>query len=149
MLLAIVFGICLVSLPGNCPTSQKDKDDIAVRLTGVWVVTAETVNGSVSTSEEIKGLSVVVKENNIIFRGTAVQGEATWSVDTSKRPCHIDFTFTNEPLKGEKRSGIVKLDGDTLTLCIDTTGKSRPERFESPAGSKFLLHVHRREKKEK
>ena len=153
MFAAAIFGLSLASAPHLFSAVQKDKEkdlkDIKRQLEGVWIVTAEMFNGSEAARDELKGLSVFVKGNTITFRGSTVRGEATWTVDTSKNPCHIDITFTSEPLKGEKKLGILKLDGDAMTLCVDASGKGRPDRFESPAGSEYMLHVHRRDKKEK
>jgi uncharacterized protein (TIGR03067 family) len=55
-----------------------------------------------------------------------------YEIDTSKDPAHIDFIFerTDPKINSWKLRGIFKVEGDTLTLCLDLTAKeSRPNEF--------------------
>jgi uncharacterized protein (TIGR03067 family) len=45
---------------------------------------------------------------------------------------------------GGPRPGIVAVKGDRLELCVSGGGKSRPEKFASEAGSRYILYLMQR-----
>ena len=45
-------------------------------------------------------------------------------------------------------TGIVKIEGDTMTLCHSRNGDDRPTKFESPERTTIILIVMKRVKKE-
>ena len=47
---------------------------------------------------------------------------------------------------GKTLLGIVKVDGDALTIAFAEPGKERPTKFESAAGSGVVLAVHKKAK---
>jgi uncharacterized protein (TIGR03067 family) len=74
---------------------------------------------------------------------------ATYKVDAKKSPAEIDII----PPVGKDEptiQGIFKIDGDTLTICITGgQGGERPTKFESPEGSRTMLMILKRAKRDK
>ena len=73
--------------------------------------------------------------------------EATFKVDATKKPKHIDLILMTDPKdKGLKIQAIYQLDGDSLTLCYklpppeakNTTLTERPTEFTSAKGGLLL-----------
>src|SRR5262249_54455282 len=54
-----------------------------------------------------------------------------YKIDASKSPSAIDMDIKDGPVKEGKAVGIIALDGDTLKLCYDPMGVTRPTKFES------------------
>jgi hypothetical protein len=50
------------------------------------------------------------------------------------------------PHKGTVMLGIYEIDADTLKVCFDPEGKTRPREFKSAPGSKNFVNVHKRVK---
>jgi uncharacterized protein (TIGR03067 family) len=58
-------------------------------------------------------------------------------IDWTQSPVHIDFMPKQ---RGGKMMGILKMEGDQLTVCINTGGGPRPTVFSTPD---LLLNYHR------
>jgi uncharacterized protein (TIGR03067 family) len=55
---------------------------------------------------------------------------ATFVIDTSRKPCTIEMVSTS-PKKGEKASGIIEMDGDTVRICYALPGGKEPLLFKT------------------
>jgi uncharacterized protein (TIGR03067 family) len=130
----------------------KDKDvPKELSIVGEWV----------GEKAEFGGMNLPVPDGGINFSFTA-DGKMTiregtrptpdagsYTIDTKKNPAEIDLI----PAPGKKEptvQAIVKVDGDTMTLCFargpgGTT--TRPAKFESPAGSQTVVITLKRVKK--
>lgn len=70
----------------------------------------------------------------------------TYTIDTTKSPITIDLKPKGGTYDGKTLLGIVKVDGDTLTIAFAEPGKDRPKAFESKEGSGVVLAVHKKAK---
>ena len=61
------------------------------------------------------------------------------SSDLSAKPKALDITGTEGPNKGKKIPAIYERNGDTLRVCYDLSGKSRPAEFKTTAGTRLFL----------
>jgi uncharacterized protein (TIGR03067 family) len=58
----------------------------------------------------------------------------------------MDITGTDGPNKGKTILAIYERDGDTLRVCYDLSGKSRPTEFKTETGTQLFLVTYKREK---
>jgi uncharacterized protein (TIGR03067 family) len=58
----------------------------------------------------------------------------------------MEITGTAGPNKGKTFSAIYELQGDTLKICYDLTGKARPTEFKSKAGTQLFLATYKKVK---
>src|SRR5262245_22315601 len=91
-------------------------------MAGGWKVVEATVAGKAfkATLNGERGGKFVEELWMVIFKGDSffyisrddgrIKGSATFKVDTSKKPMHIDVTASDGPDKGQTNLGIYKLD---------------------------------------
>lgn len=70
----------------------------------------------------------------------------TYALDATKAPTAIDLKPKGGTYDGKTLLGIVKVDGDTMTIAFAEPGKDRPTAFESKAGSGVVVAVHKKAK---
>jgi uncharacterized protein (TIGR03067 family) len=82
-------------------------------------------------------------ETAFIINGEISQGDgltANVVIDWTQTPVHIDF---RPKQRGGKMMGILKMEGDHLTVCIRTGGDGRPTGF---ANGDLLINYNRMRK---
>ena len=139
-LIVAVVVLVLHSLHSAMGQEKTDLD----RLQGSWKTTKIEVEGKPPPREFVEKGKFVFKGNTVsIFQGDEVMEEATFVLDSGKKPPTIDLTATVGPGKGKITYGIYRLEGDTLTLCI---GDKRPSEFKGQ-GTAGLLQFKRAKSK--
>jgi len=118
-------------------------DDKADPTAGTWVVESVTRDGK--ADDALKGASRVHDAGKYTL--TPAGGKATtgtYTVDAGKSPVTIDMKPDAGRYKGKTLLGIVKTDGEHLTICFAEPGKDRPTAFEARDG--WVLAVHKKAK---
>jgi uncharacterized protein (TIGR03067 family) len=127
-----------------------DEPVTAKQIIGSWNCASATIDGRPLGEETVKQLRLTLTADRYKSqRGDQVLFDSTYTLDTSKTPATIDMIGTEGELKGKSAPGIVKLDGDVLTMCYVMPGKERPTAFDSqPQSGAFLVVWKRAEKLE-
>ncbi len=150
---SLLAGICPRAGAGDAKATAV-KEDLK-KLEGTWIVASREANGKDAPSEQSKG-TVLFKADKVSLCGPdgEVIGEATITIDPTRKPKHIDLTITKgtgdfKKYEGKKSLGIYELDGDTLKACWTLYGaeRERPDAFATKPDSGLLLVHYKREKK--
>jgi len=128
MLLLTTLFIALPDRPN--PTPKKEAPPtLHQQILGDWVVVRLTIGEGKDAPirDDARILRFGPKEIEILINGVAQANEtADYTLDTNKTPPSFDLSPRSG--KGMKIEGIVKVEGDTLTLCI-SPGGNRPTTF--------------------
>lgn len=119
--------------------SGQEKTD-AARIQGSWKTIKVEVEGKPPPPEFVEKGKFLFEGNKVsIFHDDKVMEEATFVLDSAKKPSTIDLTATAGPGKGKIMYGIYRIEGNTLTLCI---GDKRPSEFKGQ-GTAGLIQLKR------
>jgi uncharacterized protein (TIGR03067 family) len=114
---------------------------------GVWLPSSAEIAGKKFPDEVRKTIKLVVKGD----RYTVTVGErvdkGTVKRHPSTKPKGMDITGTDGPNKGKTILAIYELDGDTLRVCYDLSGKGRPTGFMTKEGTQLYLVTYKRQKR--
>lgn len=124
-------------------TAAQDKNDPTL---GKWTLESLVRDGK--AEDALKGATRTHDGGKYSILSKSATGpiQGTYTVDATKSPMAIDMKPASGQFKDKTLSGIVKVDGDTMTIAFAAPGKDRPTTFESKAGSGVTLAVHKKAK---
>jgi len=116
-------------------------------MQGTWRPAAAELAGSKFPEEVRKSITLVVEGDRYMVTAGATADKGTIKLDPSAKPKALDITGTDGPNKGKTFLAIYELDGDTLRICYDLSGKSRPAEFKTKPETQLFLVTYQREKR--
>lgn len=136
--LTLVLSIALAASGGD----GKAGDSIQ----GTWLPSTATLGGAMFPDEVRKTIKLMVKDDRYTVTVGKVVDEGTVKLIPGDKPKAMDITCTDGPNKGKTILAIYEREGDTLRICYDLSGKSRPTEFKSREGTQLFLVTYKREK---
>ena len=128
-------------LAAPAPDKKDPTKEDQEKIQGTWKVESGEFGGAKNPDELLKIQLVFSGEKIVSKSGDAEKKKGTFQLDATPKIKTIDFRTDDQLVHG-----IYKLDGDTLTICLDESGEARPAEFVSKAGSKVALVVLKRVK---
>lgn len=128
---------------------KKDENKAASTLEGGYTLVSGEKDGKVIPPERIKGS--IVKFTGKVIVGTDKDKKeffaSTYTLDTSKKPWVITMKSTSP--KEATAMGIIKKDGDTLTIAYALPGTATPTEFKTKENQHlFVLKAMGKDEKE-
>jgi len=136
-------AFALVVSCSSAAWSDDAKDDT---LEGTWLPSAAELGGKKFPDEVRKSIKLVVKDNKYTVTVGAGVDQGTVKLNPTAKPKALDITGTDGPNKGKTILAIYERNGDTLRICYDLSGKSRPAEFKTTAGTRLFLVEYKRQK---
>jgi uncharacterized protein (TIGR03067 family) len=125
-------------------SNADDKDSKA--LNGVWLPQSGEFAGNKFPDEILKTIKLEIKDGTYTVTAGKEVDKGTAKIDAAKKPKEMDISGTDGPNKGKSFPAIYELDGDTLKICYDLSGKERPKEFKSELGTMTFLVTYKRVK---
>lgn len=115
-------------------------------LAGTWLPETAELGGKKFPDEIRKTIKLVVKDNKYTATVGKQADKGAIKFNATKKPKELDITGTDGPNKGKTIQAIYERNGDTLRICYDLSGKSRPAEFKTTEGTQLFLVTYKREK---
>jgi uncharacterized protein (TIGR03067 family) len=141
---------CLLAVILACSTHWANAKQSEGPLEGIWTVSEIVFHGH-SMKNRIAGTRFDISDNTLVIDPADLDNplysrqKVALSVSTDGEINRIETRNLDGSLEGLSRSGIWKIEGDTLTFCIPTNADAdRPDAFVSTQESKNALYIMRR-----
>ncbi len=144
----LLVPLMMIAVPDRPDPAPKEKaKPLQEQVLGEWRLVKSTVGGREDNEKAGTLLVVTSTELHIHEKGERNPGEdASYRLDADKKPAAIDLVPKRDG--NQKIEGILRVEGDTLTLCFPHAGRgSRPTEFVSPNNSQVALMQFQRVKK--
>jgi uncharacterized protein (TIGR03067 family) len=136
------FAFALILAFGPIARSEEAKVE---SIDGVWRPSAAEVGGKPFPDEVRKAIKLELKGDQYTVTVADKIDRGTCKVNSSSKPKTLDITGTEGPNKGRTFLAIYELNGDTLRVCYDLSGKARPTEFISKPDPSSFLATYKRE----
>jgi uncharacterized protein (TIGR03067 family) len=141
-LAVIAVSLWVRDVPASCFLQDDAARQFKGSLQGRWQMISRNENGTPSDAALINNRSITfVGDKYLVKDGEKVIAEPNFTVDLTKTPAWVEVTHST----GDSASGIIKLEGDILTICVGL-GSPRPNEFKSEPGDARLLMAFKRVK---
>ena len=120
-------------------------DTVPGPIDGAWVPASAELAGQ-PDMDDVRSLKLVIKGNQYTVTVGPVVDAGTLKLDPAASPKSIDISGTDGPNKGKTFLAIYERAGDTLRICYDLSGKSRPVEFKTLPGTQLFLVTYKSEK---
>jgi uncharacterized protein (TIGR03067 family) len=141
----VVF-VLVLSLSAATTVCGDDKDDVK-NMEGTWLAATAELAGAPFPDKIRQSMKLILKGDRYTVFVGKMPDQGTCKVDASKKPKALDITGTDGPNKGKTFLAIYELNGDTLKVCYDLSGKQRPAEFMTRADTQLFLVTYQMEKR--
>jgi uncharacterized protein (TIGR03067 family) len=115
-------------------------------LQGTWTVVSYEDGGG--ALEKMVGATVIFDGDKMTFKDKQGEQSGPFRLDPAKKPKQIDFLPSKEEEERKIDVGIYVLQGDTLTISLNSKSAGRPTQFDTQKDNfNHKLVVLKREKK--
>jgi len=134
----LMVGVLLVS--GAIAPAARGADD-AKGLQGTWTaVKTELAGESVNWT-----VTLTIEDDKYTVLANGKPDKGTCKIDAAAQPGKMAVTGgEGGPNAGKTFLAIYELDGDTLRICYDLSGKRHPETFATQKGTPLYLVTYKR-----
>jgi uncharacterized protein (TIGR03067 family) len=141
-----ILCICIAMILFTAAARSQDAADERKLLQGTWLPTAAELSENPFDEPTLKMMKLGVEADKYnVTVGMAIDRGIT-RIDPAAKPKTMDIIGTDGPNKGRTFLAIYELNGDTLRVCYDLTGKVRPTEFKTKKGEPLFLATYKRAK---
>ena len=134
----LVSAAALASVASDAPDSKA--------IEGTWTPVKAELGGQALPDSVLKAISLKLHNGQYEVSVSGQPDKGTYAIDASAKPKSMIITGTDGPNKGKTFPAIYELEGESLRICYDLSGKQLPIEFKTGAGTKLYLVTYNRRK---
>lgn len=127
------------------PVNFRQTADEKKKVEGTWILMTAELNGRKMSDEGFKDTQLVLTDGRYDYQNDHGTYKLI-SSDDPKATKAMDIVGVDGPNKGKTFLAIYELTGDTLKICYDLAGKTRPTEFTTKAGTMQFLATYKKAK---
>lgn len=137
--ICLVAGVALQGFAAEVPSDAK-------AVEGSWLPVKAELAGHPMPDAVLKTISMKLTDGKYEVMAGGHPDNGTYTLDATAKPKGMTVTGVDGPNKGKTFPCIYEVNGDTLRICYDLSGKQRPAEFKSVADTKLYLVTYNRKK---
>jgi uncharacterized protein (TIGR03067 family) len=142
----VISAVVVLAVSGRSAADDPSPKKETKMTTGDWQLIDGELGGKKFPSEVVKGIKLTLTADNKYVVTAESKDEGTVKYIPNTSPAAMEITGTAGPNKGKTFPAIYELQGDSLKVCYDLSGKARPTEFKSPPGTLLFLATYKRVK---
>jgi len=111
---------------------------------GTWEIVSVEKDGSALPQDDIGGMTVMISGSAYKLINKDNVSKGTFSLDASKDPKQMDVHHQSESGDDQTMPAIYDVSSDTMRVCYNPEGGTRPTSFSTKPDSPFLSVVYKR-----
>jgi uncharacterized protein (TIGR03067 family) len=141
----LMFAILAVAVPDRPDPTPRESKPFKDQVQGQWQITDALNAGKPHAMLKLGPSTFIFAGDRMTIRKPKLEDNIyAIKLDVTKSPVAIEIVAKKiagkDIANGRAVLGIIKLEGDVLTICFDSTGNpGRPTEFTSPVGSQTML----------
>lgn len=133
----LLLSICCFLI---APAAGQKLDREKKMIEGDWIVVSGELGGRKMPDEGFKDAKLIMADGHYTFQND----HGDYKLIADENPKAMDIHGVEGPNKGKTLLAIYEVNGDTLKICYDLSGKSRPHEFTTVAGTPQFLAIYKR-----
>ncbi len=141
----VLIGCSTQSSAVKPETAQSSSsEEMSRMIRGTWIPMSAELAGQPLPQQVLNTIRLILTENQYtaVVAGTTDVGDLT--LRSNQQPKAMDILGTEGPNKGKTIPAIYEFNGDSLRICYDLDGKTRPTEFRTNPGTKLFLVLYKR-----
>jgi uncharacterized protein (TIGR03067 family) len=138
----IAVTVCVAMVLWGAAAYGEDAAKERKLLQGAWQPTAAELSETPFEAAVLKSMKLVIAGDQYTVTAGKSIDKGRLKINPAATPKSMDIIGIDGPNKGKTFLAIYELDGDTLRICYDLTGKARPTEFKTSQGE-FLATYQR------
>ena len=140
----ILAAAMVAAFTASALAADKAVDGEIAKWQGTWKAVSMEHDGKLTPPEKLKPIKLTVDGAKYHFQNGDFNERGTYKFDPAQEPKALDIVVGEGPDKGKVYLVIYKLEGDRLTICLESANKNRPKQFTGKAGTGCVLEEWQR-----